>query len=446
MPMQTLTLGPIAIEDHIVWRSDLRWQLSTGAECKAGQVLAYCNITIQRRGQREVSNVFVGEKRDTQIALLAPQAGRLRQRQTQSRGGFHDFFAMTVWKDEAFADIETPTQAPHSSSPAHLVLLAGQRITEMAEVRSGLLTGWHERARASRIGNQAVGTLLAAGICDMDSALRGPSRAMVEFVSTAPNPVQLISLPDTCLVPCARVLFEQLSRSAQQNAAIRDDMMKGLLNSAVPLQPKDLIFAGTLLGSLTKSPLAETVDTITYTAIHQTNCPDALLISIKSENARMFKHKRLGYTLAFHSYRLQETGAAFQHWLGHNFEPVARNPQAIAHDYQTLIQALRTQRPKLQLMVSNASSTPSGDDHHNYNGMDPKTMGAIVNVRARSQNALLLQLASVHGFAVVDMDAVVASLGSHQHLIDAVHADGALEEATRAEVLATAARMAVPGF
>jgi hypothetical protein len=444
--MQTLTLGPIAIDEHTVWRSDLRWELPTGAQCKAGQVLAYCNITIQRRGQREVSKIFTGEKRDTQIALLAPQAGRLRQCKTLSRGGFHDFFAMTVWTDEAFAVIETPTDAPDTNRPADLVLLAGQRITEMAEVRSGLLTGWHERARASRIGTQAVGTLLAAGICDMDSALRGPSRAMVEFVTAAPKPVQLISLPDTCLVPCARVLFEQLSRSVQQNAAISADMMQGLINSPMPLQPKDLIFAGTLLGSMTKSPLTETVDTITYTGIHQTKRPDALLISIKSENARMFRHRRLGYTLAFHGYRLKEAGVAFHHWLKLNFEQVARNPQTIAHDYQTLIQALQTQLPKLQLMVANASSTPSDDDHHNYMGMDAQTMGSIVNVRARSQNTMLLQLARAHGFAVVDLDAVVARLGSHQHLIDAVHGDATLEAATRAEVLATAARLAVPGF
>lgn len=446
MAVLTLTFGGFSLVDHRVLRSSLRWVVPNGSHCIRGEVLAYCNISIKPQGKRSNTAIFEGEKRDTQIALLAPHAGRLRHRKDMYQGGFHDFFALRAWTDSPFAILETEETGPDVDRPALLVMVSGRRITELAEVRSGILTGWHDRSRAFRIGTEPVGTLLAAGICDLEGSLRGPGRAFIEFVSSAPAPVQLISLIDTCLIPATRILIEQLQRTPEEMAAISKDMVQGLAAGPTPAKPSDLIFAGALLATLARSPLTEAMDTLTYTGLQKSSGPDALLLSIRSENSLMFKHRNLGYTLAFHRYRLEESGAAFKDWIHANFEKVRREADQVKSDYIELLKQLRQRQPDMKVMVANAPPNWGSDDIHSYSGLETASLQALVSFQARSQNLMLLELAQTHAFSVVDLDAVAAKLGTQVHLFDGLHGDGVMDAAVRAEILATASAMGIRGF
>lgn len=445
MKALTLSFGNLALENHLLARSSLRWTLPAGATCTAGQVLAYCNISFVNKIQG-AGHLFKEEARDLQLAMLAPIGGRVWPRSGMALGGWRESHVQERWVDEPFATVESDELATHDHRPAPLVLVAGRRLTEAAEVRSGLLTGWHDRARASYVGEEPVGTLMAAGICDIERGLRGPGHAFVEFVHSAPAPIQLISLTDTCLVPAAPVLFDQLLRTPSIMETITADMTQSLLSGPVSPTSIDLMFCGALLRTMSHSPLTEPVTTMTRHGLHTSAGPDALLLSLRAEESRLLRHRRLGYTLAFHNYRLRDAGEASRQWLRNHFDVIHRSTTQVRDDYIRLLDALRSLRPGMKVMIYNGLSTLGGDDLQTYVGQIQPLENALPSVLFRSRNLMLLELARSDGIGVVDIDAIAADLGAMEHLPDGLHGDGTFNAAVRAEVLATAARMGIRGF
>jgi hypothetical protein len=88
------------------------------------------------------------------------------------------------------------------------MLTAGRRVTEYAEDRAGLLTGWHDRKRAWWAdGDGVAGTLRSLGSCDLSSAVLGRDFDFSEILGLAGGQVQAVLVPDDVLVACARTVL-----------------------------------------------------------------------------------------------------------------------------------------------------------------------------------------------------------------------------------------------
>ena len=82
MPKQTvkfpLRLEAFALDGCDVQRSGFRWVCANGQRCRAGEVIAWCNIGLAGRpGSAFQSSPFYEEARDFQVALAPRRSGRL---------------------------------------------------------------------------------------------------------------------------------------------------------------------------------------------------------------------------------------------------------------------------------------------------------------------------------------------------------------------------------
>src|SRR5207253_328890 len=78
-----------------VTRSGLRWLRGDGYRCRAGEIVAYCNIGFDGEGAAEA---FAGEAFDLQVALAPRVGGRIRQAPRLSQGGYLDRLAVHPWR------------------------------------------------------------------------------------------------------------------------------------------------------------------------------------------------------------------------------------------------------------------------------------------------------------------------------------------------------------
>ena len=94
-----LFLDELFADGWQIQRSGIRWLCEEGQMCRAGQVLAYCNVGLSVRPGYSPSHVpFQSEFRDFQVALAAPLAGRLLHATGVSHGGFLDLHSLYhIW-------------------------------------------------------------------------------------------------------------------------------------------------------------------------------------------------------------------------------------------------------------------------------------------------------------------------------------------------------------
>jgi len=430
-----LKLGSLAVPGLTVSRSGLRWLCADGQRVGAHEIVAFCNIAFSGGGD---AKPFAEEGFDLQVALAPTVAGRIRHAAEASRGGYIDRLPGGAWDpDTVWAHIEDVAGDADASGVPALLFLAGRRFTEIAEDRSGLLTGWHDRARAWW-GDGAGGTLLGAGICELDAILRG-SIAFAEMFALAAGPAQIVLSQDEPLVPCAAVLAEQIGRSPDDIAAIRADMAASLTGDA---SAQDMVFMGALLNALERAPLAEVHDIVTRSGLARTGPSQAICLSLTAELPRAARHRRLGYTINLHDFRLAAAPPAVKSWLRASFEPFTRTPEDVARDYRTLIAALGD-RP---LFVINATSSPAYERITSYRDLDDRTMRGLASVRAKTLNLMLHDLRQDFGVEIVDADAIAADMGMAAHLPDGAHGSGALYGEIRGELVRLLRGRGVKGF
>jgi len=429
-----LKLGPLAVPGFKVSRSGLRWLCADGRRVRAHEIVAFCNIAMSGGAAKP----FAEEAFDLQVAFAPTVAGRIRYAAEASRGGYIDRLPGGVWDpDLVWAHIEDVEGEADTPDVPALLFLAGRRFTEIAEDRSGLLTGWHDRARAWW-GDGAGGTLLGAGICELDAILRGPI-AFAEMFALAAGPAQIVLSQDEPLVPCAAVLAERLARSPDDVAAIRADMATGLTGDA---GAQDWLFMGALLNGLERAPLTEAHDIVTRSGLARTKPVDAVCLSLTAELPRAARHRRLGYTLNLHNFRLAAAPPAVRCWLRASFEPFTRTAEDVARDYRTLIAALGD-RP---MFVVNALSSPAHERITSYRDLDDRTMRGLASVHAKTLNLMLHDLRQDFGVEIVDADAIAADMGMAAHLPDGVHGSGALYGEIREELVRLLRARGVTGF
>ena len=455
MKRTPLRLGALSVAGYDVQRSGVRWLHENGHVCSAGEVVAFCNVGLRTgRGLRQRNRPFAEEERDFQVAFAPRVAGRLVRAADSSQGGFLDQYEFqqpwtadtVIGHVECAPDDAAPDAGPDGES-MHLLMLAGRRATDLAEVRAGLLTGWHNRSRAWwGEGDASHGTLTCLGVCDQVGIVRGESGAFLELFAAAAGPAHVAYFPDDALVHNAVIAAEQLARTPEAVQEIAADFSQTFATGKVAPAPREWITAGAVMASLLRSPLTDSYDVLSRTGLRQiAGMPDAVLLSLHADGVFVLRHRRLGYALHCHAYRLLEAGPAFQTWLRTNFEQVRRTPDDIRRDYCALIDAVRA-RHDTQFVVLNAISTAGNENIHSYAGFDRPIGKTLGSVRAREMNLMLHDLARERNVAILDADAIAADLGTQRHAPDGIHGSGLLETELRGELLRLLRQRGVPGF
>jgi hypothetical protein len=394
---------------------------------------------------------FADEPRDLQMALATRVAGRLSHAPDSSRGGFVDLLEFFHrWDaDYVIGQIEPEpgrTIAPDAGE-LRVLMMSGRRVSPLAEGRSGLLTGWHDRARAARIeGPGPVGTLVSMGICELLGVIRGERFAFLELMDAIKGPAQVVYTSDTPLVHSARIVAEQIRRIPAEREAIARDLAAGLAGGPIMPTPADWVFAGAMLNALGRSPVTETYQVIARDGLRNAGPADAIVLSAHSESSTIFRHRRLGYSLYSHDFRLGDAGPAYVGWLRAQFEPVRRTLDDIRADYDILIDLIRERAPATQILICNIMSSSGADDVQSYAAFDAPLGETLSSVHAKDINLMLCDLARERDIAVVDADAIAAELGGQRNVPDGVHQNGAMQAETRAEILRILRARGVPGF
>lgn len=452
MTSTPLRLGRLGAYGYAVQRSGIRWLCDDGHECRAGEVIAYCNIGLVPAGRPlRTWDPFVDEQRDFQVAFAPRVGGRLRKAQDSSRGGFLDLqqYYQHWSHDYVIGHVETPAGdrlADDGAESLRLLFVTGRRMTELAEVRSGLLTGWHDRSRAWwGEGSDAPGTLLSLGICELAGVIRGERFAFLELFGAVPGPAHAIHCSDDALVPCARVAIEQMRRTSAEFDAIASDFATTFAGGAVVPSPEDWMFGAALLSALRRSPLTSTQDTLTRTGLRRNLEVDAVILSLNSEATVILRHRRLGYAVNCHGFRIAQAGRGVREWLHTQFEPVKRTPDDIRRDLRELVDTLRA-RGDMKVLILNCMSTSGFEDVYTYAPFDRPMRDTLSSIRSKEMNLMLHDLARERGISIVDVDTITGELGGAAHLPDGVHSSGPMQAEVRSEILRILGGHRIPGF
>lgn len=436
----TLVARSWDLDQFGVMRSGLRWLCVDGHMCRPGEIIAYCNIGFFPKGHVVGRQwPFHAELRDLQIAFLAPASGVLRQEKGLSAGGFFDQHEHSFRWDAEYPighlEVDAGMEPEGGRFQVGLLMLAGRRMTEIAEIRSGLLTGWHDRSRAWTLSESGrMGTLLSLGICEMDGVIRGEKSAFLEMFEGPEGPLQVVFVPDTPLVPNTRVLAGQLSRTTAEFEAISKSFT-GVLSSHEPrVGAQDLIFAGALLRQLGSCPILDEYEILTNSGLRRTGPADAIVLSLSAELSLLLQHRRSGFACGLHSYRFEEVSPAFKEFMRSEFTLVLRSIKQIRDDYVKLLDLIRARRPDARVLIYNCMSSSGNDDVQCYAGFDAPLSKHVSTVRNKDLNLMLADLATEHDIAVIDADAIAAELGGRNHL-NGLHQSGIMQSEIRKEIM-----------
>ncbi len=111
--------------------------------------------------------------------------------------------------------------------------------------------------------------------------------------------------------------------------------------------------------------------------LRRTAGPDAVVLSLNAESTAILRHRRLGYALQCHNYRMAaDAGPAVRSWLERDFEVVPRTLGDIADDYRRLVDPAGP-RARTAFLVMNAMSTSGFETLHTYAAFDAPLGGEI---------------------------------------------------------------------
>jgi hypothetical protein len=197
--------------------------------------------------------------------------------------------------------------------------------------------------------------------------------------------------------------------------------------------------------ALGHSPTNERYDVVTRSGLAVIGPPAAVMMSLSSEAPVMYRHRRLGYTLRFHQFRLRETGEQVLGWLRAHFEVLHPTADDVRADYVRLFDVLNAER-RTELIVLNLFSSSGHEDIPTYAALEGPLGQQLTTVRHKELNLMLHDLARERDIAVIDLDAIAAEHGGREHLSDGIHQSGAIQSLIRAELLRVLAERRVPGF
>ncbi len=442
MTLIPLRVGPLVLPGYRIQHSGVHWLCDDGHQCRPGENVAFFNVGFVRTSApRDAPDPFGEGERELQLALATPIGGCLHRSQYSSFGGFFDQFELFVWNpDFAIGGIEpNPGQNPDAADcQLRLLMTSGGGTSN----RSGLA------GRAWRVeGDGPIGTLLSLGICELGGVVRGDRFAFEDILDAVKGPAHVVYVSDEALVPNARLVAEQIRRTQAERAEIARDLAAALAGGPVTPTPGDWIVAGEILRALQSSPIASHYDVLTRNGLRRTGPPDAIILSLRAEGPEILRHRRLGYVLQCHNYRIESAGPAIPAWLRANFEPIMRSVADIRADYDALIALIRDKAPSAQILIHNVMSTSGYEDLETYAMLDASMYASLASVRDKELNLMLHDLARKRDIAIIDADAIAADLGGVRcFTTDAVHQSGLMQTEIRAEILRILAARGVPGF
>ena len=432
-----LTLGSLKADGFSIVRSGIRWLKENGQTCRANEPIAYCNITIEPSGARGASTSPFTDEQELQVALAPRISGRLSIDSNVARGGYLSIRTSDVWEaGVVIGHIDTEdTRKTDASGDLRMLMLAGRRMTALADVHAGLLPGWHGRSRGwwCEEGERPM-TLLSLGVCDAAGVVLGEQCAFLDMFEASKNPAQMVLVPDHPIAPCAPILLDQLERTPAQFEAIAADVHTHFGSLSTPPSSDDWMFLGTMLSVLQNTPLKDNYNIFSANGIQRIGPADAILLSGVVEPQAILRHRKLGYHMHVMRHHQAAAGPAVRAWLSSAFESVKRPIDAIRKDYERLIDGLaRTTGGRI--MILNRMSTSGYEDISSYMGFDAPLSDTLSNVAAKELNLMLQDIADTRDLSIIDVDSIAAELGGARHLPDGIHQSGAMQVALRQEIL-----------
>jgi hypothetical protein len=462
--MSALALPPLSADPARLRRSGLRWLHSSGATVQAREPIAACYVRLSSADGSRVP--LTEEQNDLQIVLAPASACTIRPASGFSDGGFRDVVESGEWRaGERIADADSL----QGSSVLVPLVLAGRRGFESGEGRGSLLAGWHERVRGfwEGKGEGRFGTVLALGTCEQTAVFRGEDMAFLSWFARAPGPAQIIAVGDERSVHSSAVVLQHLRRTPGEAVAITEavyswigerigharpesfpaflpDAAHGILQGRWP-EAQELAFALNLLAeAVGTSPVLERTEVITGRGIQELNPADAIALTLGSEVAPHFRHRRTGWIVALHGFRFGPfIGPGITEWLRRDFEPLKRTVADIERDLAALADEVE-ERTGALLLVQNLIATTAADRVSNYSWLG-EAFEECVPVFRNEANLMLCDLTRGHNIAMIDSDALAAELGV-RHCPDSFHASRQLVEAQRSEVHRVLRAYRIPGF
>lgn len=459
--MSALLLPKLSASPARLGRSGLRWLKDAGATLRAREPLAACYVRLQAAPGARVP--LPEEQNDLQVVLAPREAGPVHYRQGLGHGGYRDMVEAGEWRaGEVVAD-------GGEGATLDALVLAGRRGFESGEGRGSLLAGWHEKVRAGweGPGGERWGHVLALGTCEQNAIFRGDDMAFLSWFARAPGPVQLSSVGDERCVHSSAVLLQHVRRTPAEAAAITEAVV-GWINERVQALGADafpgfapgaargvlagrwpegqaLSYALNLLAeAVGTSPILERTELPTSRGLVEVPPPAVVALTLGSEVAPHFRHRKTGWIIAMHGFRFGPyIGEAVADWLRRDFEPVARGVDDVRRDLAALADEVHG-RTGAQLLVQNLIASAAADRISNYAWLGDD-FAACLPVFATECNLALRELTRRHAIALVDSDALAARLGVNE-APDRFHASAALIEAQRDEVHRFLRAGGVPGF
>jgi hypothetical protein len=434
-----LRLGPLSADGYTLHRSAVHWLCEPGQLCRANQVIAYFNLSLEPAGARLKAPSPFAEERDLQVAFAPRIDGRVRFDSTAAPGGYLSNLVFNAWEPDAVIarlEIDGPSaDLDEDSGRLRLLMLAGRRMTPLVNVHSGLLPGWHGRTRGWWCEeSEAPVTLLSLGICDVTGMILGEQSAFLEMFRSTTAPTQLVFVPDHPIAPSAPVLLDQLERSAAQFGAISADLHAWLSRSDAPPTANDWTFAGTMLSAMQHNPIRDDYSIVSASGLKRSGPADAVLLSLHAEPPSILRHKTLGYRLHVMRHHQTAAGPAIRGWLGNAFESIRRTTEDIKADYENLI-AVIEKTTGARVIILNRMSTSGDENISSYAPFDSPMSGTLANIASKELNLMLHDVASGRNVSIVDVDAIAADIGGGENLPDGVHQSGAMQDILRGEIM-----------
>lgn len=464
--MTELSLPALSVSPRRLSRSGFSLLHPTNAPAAARQPIASCYLRMSDAPASEQPMPLRDEQNDLQVVLAPRDACNLNYREEFFKGGYQALVEGSDWQaGECIAD----SDLPKGEGVLQSLVLAGRRGFENGEGRGNLLAGWHERVRGfwEGEGKGRFGTVLALGTCEQTAIFRGDDLAFLSWFARSPGPAQIVSISDDRCVHSSAVVLQHLRRTPAEASAIADAVYswigermgraepgsfpafqpqsaRGTLQGRWPIA-QDILYAMHLLAeAVGTSPILERTEVITRQGLVDLPPPDAVAMTLGSEFAPHFRHRRTGWVIAIHGFRFGPfVGPAFTEWLRRDFEPLKRSVADSHRDFAALAEEVRM-RVGARLLVQNLVASSWSDRVSNYSWLGDE-FAANVSVLGNEANLMLSDLCRSHLMVAIDSDALAAELGVNQ-VPDRFHASRELVEAQRTEVHRVLREWQIPGF
>jgi hypothetical protein len=461
LSLPALSASPLSLR-----RSGLNWLRRGGDLLRAREALASCYVRLAGSRGAGLPVPLAEEQNDLQVVLAPRNPCAVHPLAELSKGGYQDLVEAGDWEE---GQVVASGDSVQGSGELLAMVLAGRRGFENGEGRGALLAGWHERVRGSWEGEGSGpwGTVLALGTCEQTAVFRGSDMAFLSWFARAPGPAQIVAVSDERCVHSAAVVLQHVRRTPAEAVAITEAVFswihervgvagpddfaafapqaaRGTLQGRWP-PAQDLLFAMHLQAeAVATSPILECSQTLTRRGLVDLPPPNAIALTLGSEVAPHFRHRRTGWIIALHGFRFGSfIGPGVIEWLRRDFERVPRTVADVERDLAALADEVKARTGAL-LVVQNLIASCAADRISNYAWLGEE-FSQSVPVFGNEANLMLGGLTRRHNISMIDSDALAAEFGV-QHCPDRFHASGELLEAQRTEYHRVLRERGIAGF